>query len=47
MEKGITDEVLAQLIGQELDSADSWANNDLAEQQSEALDYYYGKPFGV
>lgn len=46
MEKGITDEVLAQLIGQELDSADSWANNDLAEQQSEALDYYYGKPFG-
>jgi hypothetical protein len=46
MEKGITDEVLAQLVGQELDSADSWANSDLSDQQSEALDYYYGKPFG-
>ena len=46
MEKGITDEVLAQLVSQELDSADSWANSDLSDQQSEALDYYYGKPFG-
>lgn len=46
METSITDEALAQLVGIELNTADSWANSDLAEQQSEALDYYYGKPFG-
>ena len=46
METSITDDALAQLVGRELNTADSWANSDLAEQQSEALDYYYGKPFG-
>jgi hypothetical protein len=46
MAETITNESLAQLVGRELDAADSWSNGDLADQQADALDYYYGQPFG-
>jgi len=46
MDKGITNESLAELVNRELNASDSWANGDLADQQAEALDYYYGQPFG-
>ena len=42
----ITNESLAELVSKELTAADSWSNGDLADQQAEALDYYYGQPFG-
>tara|TARA_B110000977_G_scaffold42482_1_gene57425 strand:+ start:2662 stop:4647 length:1986 start_codon:yes stop_codon:yes gene_type:complete len=46
MDTGITNELLAEVVNRELNAADSWANGDLADQQAEALDYYYGQPFG-
>ena len=46
MDKAITNEDLSEIVGRELASADSWSNGDLADQQAEALDYYYGQPFG-
>ena len=46
MDKSITNESLAELVNRELNASDSWANGDLADQQAEALDYYYGQPFG-
>ena len=46
MSSTITNEQLSEVIGRELNAADSWSNGDLADQQSEALDYYYGQPFG-
>lgn len=46
MDKGITNESLSEVVNRELNAADSWANGDLADQQAEALDYYYGQPFG-
>lgn len=46
MDKAITNEQLSEIVGRELNAADSWSNGDLADQQSEALDYYYGQPFG-
>lgn len=46
MDKAITNEDLSEIVRRELSSADSWSNGDLADQQAEALDYYYGEPFG-
>lgn len=46
MDKAITNEQLSEIVGRELNAADSWSNGDLADQQAEALDYYYGQPFG-
>jgi hypothetical protein len=46
MDTGITNESLSEVVNRELNAADSWANGDLADQQAEALDYYYGQPFG-
>jgi hypothetical protein len=46
MDKAITNDQLSEIVGRELNAADSWANGDLADQQAEALDYYYGQPFG-
>ena len=46
MDTGITNELLSEVVNRELNAADSWANGDLADQQAEALDYYYGQPFG-
>lgn len=46
MASTITNEQLSEVVSRELSSADSWSNGDPADQQAEALDYYYGKPFG-
>lgn len=46
MDTGITNELLSEVVNRELNAADSWANGDLSDQQAEALDYYYGQPFG-
>ena len=46
MDKAITNEDLSEIVRRELSSADSWSNGDLADQQADALDYYYGEPFG-
>jgi hypothetical protein len=46
MASTITNEQLSEVVSRELNAADSWSNGDLADQQSEALDYYYGQPFG-
>lgn len=46
MSKEITDEILSQVINNELASADTWQDADLAEQQASNLEYYYGQPFG-
>ena len=42
----ITKENLASAVEKALDAADSWADGDLAVQQAENLEYYYGEPLG-
>tara|TARA_R110002020_G_scaffold287099_1_gene502594 strand:- start:34403 stop:36361 length:1959 start_codon:yes stop_codon:yes gene_type:complete len=42
----IEDEVLAGIVGKELDSARAWRNSDLAKQQADNLRYYNALPFG-
>lgn len=42
----IDNEVLASIVGRELDSASTWMNGELATQQAENLKYYNAEPFG-
>lgn len=42
----IDEEMLGTLVHQELDSADTWMDADLADQQGTNLEYYHAQPFG-
>ena len=42
----IDEEYLGSIVDRELASARSWMDTELAEEQADNLDYYYGEPFG-
>ena len=42
----MTEEELSKIVSSELDSAITWMDADLADQQASNLEYYYGEPFG-
>ena len=45
-EKKMTEEELITLIDQQIQQSEGFIGNELNDQRAEALDFYYGEPFG-
>ena len=46
MATAISDEQIASICRSEIDSASGYAGGEISNERAEALNYYYGEPYG-